>query len=86
MKQRQYGIFETVDVDDPKAVSDWAAGMCRGLTVEEAASLFGSDPDRASVVDNVARTVPLKLRQIAAEACDAELRKTEERSDKESGT
>jgi hypothetical protein len=65
-----------VDLTDPQAVAEWAAGMCRGLSVAQAASLFGVEPQLSTVVDNVAQSVPPEMRDIAADACESELTRT----------
>jgi hypothetical protein len=60
--------------EDPDAVRGWAVGVCQGLTLQEAAALFDTEPTLAAISREVAKGLPADTQKIAQDACEAELR------------
>ena len=69
-----------IDQEDPGAVERWARDSCRGLSVEEAATRFETEPTIAAIAKEVASGFPEATRKAAQRACEAELRKANRRT------
>jgi hypothetical protein len=66
-----------IDETDPAAVKAWAGGICRGLSLPDAAALFETAPTISAVVSEVASGLPEVTREIAERACETELKRSD---------
>lgn len=69
-----------IDETNQTAVEEWARGMCRGLSIKEAAAAFGTEPTTGAIADKISSDLPSATRIAARRACEAELRKVEQGS------
>jgi len=63
-----------IDEHDFHAVERWARGMCRGLSVEEAARQFETESTIEAIADELAQGLPAKTYEAVRLGCKAELR------------
>jgi hypothetical protein len=64
-----------IDEDNLVSVEEWARGICRGVTVAEAAEDLHVEPSLTAVIDALTRSLPASTRERAAEICRAGLSK-----------
>lgn len=66
-------IGSLVDGEDPVAVSAWAHGICRTVTIGEAAKYLGVKATMSSVLDVLTDSLPESTRDMARQICEAQL-------------
>lgn len=70
---RVRAIGQVVDGQDPIAVENWALGICREVTIEEAAQLLQVEPSLSSVLDALTGSLPKKTQGLARQICERQL-------------
>lgn len=71
--KKEWVEVEQVDNSDLVSVEEWAKGICRGVSVKEAAEALNVDPTLSAVVNDLTESLPESTRRRAAEICRAEL-------------
>ena len=72
-RQKEWVEVEQVDKNDLAKVELWAKGICRGVSVKEAAEALNVDPSLPSVISALTESLPETTRERAAAICRAEL-------------
>lgn len=67
--------FVEFDTDDPRAMEDWARGVCRGQQISVLAAFYKVKDTPETVAAAIARDLPHEARRIVTKVCEAELRK-----------
>ena len=68
-------FFESVDVNDRRAVLQWADELCRELSLEDAASALRVEANEEAVIKKLTGFLPLSTRGEAARVCSELLRR-----------
>jgi hypothetical protein len=65
--------IEQIDGSDLTTVEWWAAEVCRGVSVKDAADALHVESTRVAVVGALTDSLPPGVRERAAEICEGEL-------------